>query len=364
MPKNAIVFNKKKGEAVSIITIKYKGRELKPYKAIVSPLIGVPTVLTQSSWDFVSLWLKKEGHKNALLYWHQSEEFNKASQGMPIQSSPLLHYYSYMNAVKALLTAKNISFDQMHGVKAHNMRGSSNKISIVNEGINILNKGILPALSTYLGEKETNRNHNLQELLFNLPYIHRTYCISYPKQTEMFIPLVDCCFVADTINKYAYFSAKLSKDFCSYHVLNRLPSGLIKDETSDEKYKIKSIIKVPFLNPKRPSKEDLNQIKILQKEIRQDIHYINGSQTLWYAKSVVAGPKNLQRFPITITLAAMHRLSEICRYRPLELASFLNSQKNWLLSEFIQESPLQFIDAISSEITGYQFLVPNVRSAQ
>jgi hypothetical protein len=62
-----------------------------------------------------------------------------------------------------------------------------------------------------------------------------------------------------------------------------------------------------------------------------------------------------------MVLAAMHRLSEVCRYRPLELASYLSGQKNWLLSEFIQMAPTQFIDEIASEITGFQFLVPNVR---
>jgi hypothetical protein len=46
----------------------------------------------------------------------------------------------------------------------------------------------------------------------------------------------------------------------------------------------------------------------------------------------------------------------------MELASHLSGQKNWLLSEFIQMSPVQFIDEMASEITGYQFLMPNVRA--
>jgi hypothetical protein len=59
----------------------------------------------------------------------------------------------------------------------------------------------------------------------------------------------------------------------------------------------------------------------------------------------------------------MHRLSEICRYQPFQLESFLSGQKNWLLSEFIEMSGGQFIDEIASELTGHQFLVPNVRAA-
>jgi hypothetical protein len=47
----------------------------------------------------------------------------------------------------------------------------------------------------------------------------------------------------------------------------------------------------------------------------------------------------------------------------MELAAFLAGQKNWLLSEFIQMSPPQFIDEIAAELTGYQFMMPNVRPA-
>jgi hypothetical protein len=59
----------------------------------------------------------------------------------------------------------------------------------------------------------------------------------------------------------------------------------------------------------------------------------------------------------------MHRLSEICRYQPLQLASLLAGQKNWLISEFIQMSATQFFDEIASEMTGHQFFIPNVRPA-
>lgn len=59
----------------------------------------------------------------------------------------------------------------------------------------------------------------------------------------------------------------------------------------------------------------------------------------------------------------MHRLSEICRYRPLQLEKFLAGQRNWLLSEFVTMAPDQFIDGIAAELTGHQFMPPNVRPA-
>ena len=54
----------------------------------------------------------------------------------------------------------------------------------------------------------------------------------------------------------------------------------------------------------------------------------------------------------------MHRLSEICRYKPMDLTSFLDGQKNWLLSEFIQLAPGQFIDELAAELPGINFWYP------
>jgi len=58
----------------------------------------------------------------------------------------------------------------------------------------------------------------------------------------------------------------------------------------------------------------------------------------------------------------MHRLSEICRYRPSDLLSLLNGQKNWLLSEFLSIAPPQYLDEIACEMTRHQMMIPNVRT--
>jgi hypothetical protein len=129
--------------------IKLKGRELRPHKSIVGPLLGSRTVLTNSPWTFVALWLKRAKKSEAAFYWQQAHEFHKAFTGLPFQSAPLLLYYSFLNAAKALLAVKDVPFVPRHGVCAHNMRKPTSKISIVNEGIRILNKGVVPSLSSY-----------------------------------------------------------------------------------------------------------------------------------------------------------------------------------------------------------------------
>ena len=342
-----------------IVRIKLKGKEIRPHKSVVTPELTARNVLTNSPWDFVDLWMKKEKQKNALFYWNQARVFHNASKGLPTQSAPLLHYYSFMNAVKALLTAKGITFNEYHGITAHNMRNATSKLSLTNEGVKIKQNGVLPSLSAYYGEPESENKFSLQELLFNLPYIHRTYCLTYPSQTDMFIPIKDSEFVVNTVTKEAYFRAMLSKEFSSARVIKRLPASFIEDANQGV---IRSFTKVSFSRPRKPTQADVNNLLGLHNTLRHDLQYINGAQTLWYIKSVASGPKRISKFPTTLTLAAMHKLSELSRYKPLKLDSFLSGQKNWLLSEFIQQAPNQFFDEIASEITGHQLLIPNLRA--
>lgn len=295
-------------------------------------------------------------------YWEQAHEFHKASVGLPSQSAPLLLYYCFMNAVKALLVAKGMPFDEHHGVRPHNMRRSTSKISLSNEGVHIMTRGVVPSLSSFYREEETSHLHSLQQLFFNMVFIHRTYCLTYTAQREMFLALANCAYVWDERAGQVFLRADFAANVSVKDAVKRLPRSFIADASLGQRA-IRSVSSVGWANPARPSEGELADLARLNGELRRDLHYINAAHTLWYVKTVTAGPGRLQRQSSTTVLAAMHRLSEICRHRPLELASYLSGQKNWLFSEFIQMSTVQFVDEIASELTGQQFLVPNVRVA-
>src|SRR5262245_37791231 len=228
-----------------ISVVRLDGRDLKLHKATVSPSLAAKTVLTNSPWEFVSLWLQRESQDDALFYWNQAREFHQASANLSIQSAPLLHYYSFMNATKALLTAKGITFDEYHGVKAHNIRGASKIITVSNEGVKIQNNGILPALAAYMGDTEASNVHSLQEMFFNLVCIHRTYCLTYKSQAEMFLPLVDCAYMFDSATKQVYFRANLSKDYADKKFVHRLPPSLMQDPAGQDIRVIRSVAATP-----------------------------------------------------------------------------------------------------------------------
>lgn len=334
-------------------------RELSLHKGIVSPSFGVPTVLTNNPWTFVSLWLKRNKRERALFFWEQAQQFHSASIGLPLQSAPLLLYYSYMNAAKALLTAKNITFDQRHGVRG--VQRQSRRVSLSNEKVEMLNRGIAPALSAYFGESEAQTIHSLKELLFNLVFVHRTYCLTYRSQMEMFAPLKEAKYFFDTNRKKAFFQALLAKDALRRNVKISLPRTLMWVETEDGPA-LRTQTQIHWSKPKAATAGELARLCALHHDVRSDFHYISGNQTLWYVRLRTKGPQVLSRRSPTMTLAAMHRLSEICRYRPIELSSYLEGNQNWLLTEFIRMSPAQFLDEIATELTGHQFMNPNVRA--
>lgn len=230
-------------------TLRVNGRDVAPHKATITPSLGARTVLTNSHWEYVALWLRRERKTDALFYWQQAQVFARAAEGMPVASAPLLLYYSFMNATKALLSAKAVAFDEHHGVRAHNMRHAASRITLSNEGVKIMKRGIVPALSQYLLEGETSDTHSLEDLLFNLPCIHRTFCLTYKNQKDLFIPLTDCRIESDAPTGTAFFTAKLSRDFPGNAFMRRLPPSLISDPVIADGRTVRSVATASIPGP-------------------------------------------------------------------------------------------------------------------
>lgn len=329
-----------------------------PAKAVHDAQFQMRTVLTLEPFDYVDLWLRRQHKTEALFYWRQARDFYRAAKGLPMESAPLVLYYCFMNAAKSLLASKGVTFNAHHGVGSHRMRGPNSKVVLSNEGIIIKNSGIVPSLAGYFGETEPNLTHSLEDVLYNLVFVHRTYCLSYPNKKERFLPLKNVAFVLDSNTDEVWFSADAVDDADWKFFRRNLPPEVLADPNGTAA--ITSNTRISWASLNEPSNAELGQLRLLNQNLRRVLHYINGAHTLWYLKS--SGSYQIDRHPITLTLAAMHRLSEICRYKPSELRSFLDGQKNWLLSEFVAMAPAQFLDEIACEMTGYQIMIPNVRT--
>lgn len=336
----------------------YNGKRLKLHKSYKSPSWGKDTVLVTNTWDYVALWLKRECKKNSapLFYWEQARSFFEATQSLPKTSAPLTAYYCFLNASKCLLSVKNIYFDKRHGVSGWSKPG---RVSLSKEVVKLQNKGILSELCKYYGESVNKNSYNLKDLFYNLPFIHRAHHLTFISEQELFLPIKDAEYVHAPGSSKSWFTAILDPDHVHGQTANLLPQTFEKDAGDDTCYRIRRKKRFNWTRGALNPDKNLRDLTSYHQDTRKYVFYIHGPMRLWYLKR---NKRNLQtvidRHTVPLMFAAMHRLSELARYTPDYLAKHFESGHNWLLSEFIQTAPLQFIDEISSEITGQEFILP------
>lgn len=330
------------------------GKTVRLHGSLISPDFRTQRVLCSDPWDFVSLWLKREHQKDALFYWEQAKCFYEASISLPELSAPLTSYYCFLNATKALLSSKNIIFTETHGVTGHSLPGNK---SLANEIVDFRGGGILPALCKYLVEPDNaGKQFTLKDLFWQMPFIHRAYCLTFKGTTELFIPLVSNCFMRKDKSKEAWFQAEIDRRYINSHTEAVIKPGFELFEEED-KYLIRR--RRRFRWSGRDIANSIVQFTQYHKQIRRRILPIYSSENRWYLKKSVTGHDTLINSQLVLIFAAMHRLSELSRYDPIALSGHFNVNHNWLLSEFIRMSPGQFVYGLASEITGLEFIQPD-----
>lgn len=333
------------------------------HKAFKTPDFNSKTILVRDHWDYVEMFLKRKRLNDAAFYWSQAKEFYKASLDLPNTSSPLTLYYCFLNATKALLTVKGVVFTHRHGVAGQTVAGNTN---LENEHITFYSAGILNALSTYLEDPNTNvrHQHSFKDLLYNLPFIHRAFSLTYTTHyPEIYIPIVNPTFLKDSATREVYLSFKTTGNYANGHTTNKIiPLGFTKDNdrSNENSFLFISNNHFGWSSQRQHKNRNIQRLTDFHKTNRRNLQYIFGSSTLWYIKRTGVN-HIIDKHPLTIMFACMHRLSELARYEPLTLVNHFKLSQNWLLTEFIKGAPMEFIDQISCEITNQNFMQPAVR---
>lgn len=336
----------------------HKQRTLRPYKAFNSPNFNAKSVLASSHWDYVELFLKRESTDSSLFYWRQAKAFYDAALNLPTESSPLTLYYCFLNASKALLECKNQLYSRQHGTSGSSTAGNTN---LKNEMISFKSRGIASALGRYFKDDPIEGDYSMWALLYNLAFVHRAFNLSYPTEsTELFTPLKNLRYIISDFQHYGWFVAETFSSYESQHTLNKVSGLGFRKDGQQQRFSIRYEKKFKWYHqgPKRAN--NLNRLSNYQNKFRKHLSYIYGDTTLWYIKRT--GVNNIiDKHPVTIIFALMHRLSELARYEPLTLNGHFKLRQNWLLTEFINGSADQFIDMISCEITNSNIMRPSIR---
>lgn len=331
--------------------IQHNGRPLSLFKANINPNINSYTVLVSDAWDYVEMFLKRSKNDRALFFWNQGRDFYNAYKVLPKESKALLAYYAILNATKTLLIVKKISFSDQHGVTGEKI---NKKSTLSNEKVIFKANGILGAFCNYLGEPNNSEEYTLKNLLYNLVYIHRPYCLTFPTQQELFLPIDKPEFMYSEETREGWFGFWLQSKNQNDKDYKNIGRGWEIDKRPEMEGYIR--------RKKRFSvTENLIYFNNYHEKIRKQFYYIYSPQKLWYIKKNIENKSLINRHSMTITFAAMHRFSELERYAPDILARHFDSSHNWLLTEFLTVSVPQFVDEISCEITGQNFQLPQRR---
>ena len=149
-------------------------------------------------------------------------------------------------------------------------------------------------------------------------------------------------------------------------VLRYMPPGFEIDEGVDDRWIIRRKTRVTWFQKRGASQDEKDRavarLQEYHRKLRVDVVSISAPKGLWYLKRRISSIPSINRYGLTLMLMGMHRLSELARYDPKGLSAHLSGSANWLLTEFIELAPSQFIDEMACEITGLEFRMPGVRS--
>ncbi len=181
---------------------------------------------------------------------------------------------------------------------------------------------------------------------------------------ELFIPIIEPRFVHDKARKKAWLEIKLEPEHSNKTTLGRLIGySLDKYYNNSTTYTLRRNKTFNWDAPRNnPNNDSIKNLNSYHEKIRRELRYIYSPNELWYIKRKNLTNNIIDKSTLTLTIGAMHRLSELSRYEPQTLSKHLSKDASWLISEFINKSMYQFIDHISSEITGSDFRVTGFRA--
>lgn len=343
---------------MSFTDLQINNRTLKLRSATIEPKFGDRNVLTANFWDYVSLWLNQSSDaEETLFYWDQARQFYRASIQLDPIASPLTAYYSILNATKAFLKSKNQSFSDNHGVSGDKAEGN---VVLKNELVTFKSGGVLAALCAYLNTRPSStaadETYNLETLLYQLPFIHRAFILTYTSKMELFIPVINPKFVIKENSEEAWFCAEIPNKYINPSLSQVLPDGYEHDEGVEESWIVRK--RSRFEWTEEQTTQDIERLTGYHKRVRKDFVPILANKNRWYMMKDVTATKPMDKTIPVVIYAAMHRLSELARYDPTRLKKHLVSRQNWLVSEFIKIAPAQFLLRMASEITGLEFVEP------
>lgn len=349
----------------------WQGRQIKfgLHKTFTHAGSSVPF---REPWSYLRFWIRDNfpatGRDDALELAKQAERFYRIALVASSDTSPLLWYYSFLNLSKVLLLKTPSTYTPAevehatHGIAdpANNSQGyvKLTKQNVTVFGVrttkNPIRLQVFPALCEALGTPvsfaagTTSKNISISSLLSHIVSIHRAYGTAYDKPLKF-------CKVDINASERRNPSGKAGE---LWHALSlesldvRAANASVKDFEIGGKIKAVAPGASGFHAYETPlsnfsNTNFINKLTTQRADLRSIVHPIilmNGYRYYLHPD------EDVLRQPCSI-YAVMFYLGSIVRYKPQRFSSLIGNKYHWLIEEFLQVAPKQFVTLMINEIT-------------
>jgi hypothetical protein len=297
-------------------------------------------------WDYVvkkaSKDRKEEDFLRSLL--EQAKHFYGAAEASPVKSQPLLYYYSFLNFAKILINLRSGYGPRriyMHGMKddsQHNHRFAQSTIIKQRQKVNIVQVAH-ELVSTFDPQIATGDVPlNVRELLNHCVGVHRAYSEIY-KQAEVFFRVENAKLYKN--GKELIFKVEVR---CSATDVPSLTGHGYTITQEDSTYYYTENITMPGYVPRRKDYADLSAA-IRQKGVW---YFLGNSGHTMYLSNSATGRYSQE----SIIYMVMFYLGSITRYHPYLFDEIFSDKEQWLVSEFLNTQPKQFLYLATARVLG------------
>ena len=275
----------------------------------------------------------------------QAKYFNKAAESAPMKSQPLLYYYSFLNLAKVYLCiTQGTKPDDvyMHGIETSVNRATSIQTAVVSVKTlySSSNVSVAYSLMSAFGDQlpfMSPSDFKIKDCLASCIGIHRTYCETYD-ESESFVRLLEPKCEKDGMN--LTFIATVKK--CDSPIAMRAMGHNVVLE--EGQYVYRKSITMPAYNIRKQDWLDLASA-LARSGLRS---YTDGDN---YRLYIPLKPK-VSISSSSIIYSVMFFLGSVTRYHPYFFDSLMDEKEQWLISEFLNTQPSQFLYYLISSMVG------------
>lgn len=340
----------------------------------------IPRVVTSDPWAFLRhksrIDLTKDHAARATAFIDQAFDFFEAASNPRTSSRPLLYYYSFLNLAKVLLLHRKIALPLLvrHGLKDP---GANIKKRLRFEGQRVLfvrprpdHSELFPEFLTAMGGSLSlcDRSYRVIDMMEQIPGIHRTSC-SVSEHEPRFCPIKAVEFRSSGKKVWALLEIEKSdKDAKSAFPQIRRSQRFSKvfyQVVSEESEKPR----------KRKTRRASDFIRFETEAVRGQRRGIDGAVLKLSNSMRPVGvsailtrdgyryyladfpPRNLMP-QLCSVYAVMFYLGSITRYKPHYFDAIVTRGYEWLVAEFLETQPTQFLHLLASHIAGVEVVKP------